>query len=149
MDTVCVGCGWILVWQFLWGRKWSIVLPHKNPTQDITPVWHYSSFFIPGVFGMQQAPKKDECPKTWEDWGARNPGFLFEYNLVLAPWPPNWRTGWSSESDGRTWACVWEWLAKKSMILLLNSLSKTLFLDLLGIPSWTKIILGSSTSARV
>ena len=28
-----------------------------------------------------------------------------------------------------------EWLAKKSMILLLNSLSKTLFLDLLGIPS--------------
>ena len=32
-------------------------------------------------------------------------------------------------------SCVWEWLAKKSMILLLNSLSKTLFLDLLGIPS--------------
>ena len=25
-------CGWVLIWQFLWGRKWSIFLPHKNPT---------------------------------------------------------------------------------------------------------------------
>ena len=31
MEMVCVGCGWILLWQFLWGSKLSIFMPHKNP----------------------------------------------------------------------------------------------------------------------
>ena len=35
---MCKGCGWVLVWQFLWGRKWSIFLPHKNSTPRYHPM---------------------------------------------------------------------------------------------------------------
>ena len=41
---MCKGCGWVLVWQFLWGRKWSTFLPHKNstPSPKIEPKpWYF------------------------------------------------------------------------------------------------------------
>ena len=92
METVCVGCGWILVWQFLWGRKWSIVLPHKNPTQDITPVWHYSSFFLfPGSLACSKPPKKMNAPRLGKIGAQGTPDFCL--NTIWCCHPGHWIGG--------------------------------------------------------
>ena len=73
----CKGSGWVLVWQFLWGRKRSIFLPHKNSTPRYHPMvftpskHHLNPSWSNDVFGAArgrnaafETPKLRDRPRT-------------------------------------------------------------------------------------